>query len=206
MPAFGKKGVNKNIMALSNWDTLSIDHNSKPINGKIKSKMGVQVEIYKNWLYINDKDGWTDGNYIKPIVGEIHAGALTYKDVVIYAERGPQDGIYCIVGTPAWADEQESEKLNLMVGIGCYGFDGYRGDRWTGVTEVAVDFLIGMVRLSANHRLLWAHKESLQDINFKQAQRFNQGDKYIADNLKLDMPISKVGESEEPIIRQMFKK
>lgn len=48
----------RRMVALSNWDTLAIDHNNNSINGVIKSKMGVTVRIYKNWLYIEDNIAW----------------------------------------------------------------------------------------------------------------------------------------------------
>ncbi len=188
-------------MALSNWDTLSIDHNSKPINGIIKSEMGVQVEIYKNWLYVRDSIAWQKGRYIEPTVMEIHNGNLTYKDVAIYAERGPQNGVYCVVCAPSWINKNEDEKLNAMIGIGCYG---YSGDNWVGVHSESVDFLIGMIKLNTDN-LPWSYKEILENLNFKKALRFNQGDEYLANKLDTDTPTSKIGKSEEPVLMKMLK-
>lgn len=178
-------------MALSNWDTLAIDHNNKPINGSIKSKRGVEVEIYKNWIWIRDK---TETH-------EIYSADLIYKDVVIHAERGPQNGIYCIVGTPVWP--AENDKLNLMVGIGCYGFND---DRWIGVCKESVNHLARIIRENASSYLLNAYEEILSNIDLEQAQRYNQGDKYIADNLNINTPTSKVGEADNTIVIQMLKR
>jgi hypothetical protein len=192
---FGKRRREKK-MALSNWDTLSVDHNSNPINGTIRSKMGVQVDIYKNWLYINDEIAWREGAYIKPIVMEIQSGDLIYKDVTIYAERGPQNGVYCVVYTPSHLNEAKGEGPNAMIGIGCYG---YIGEDWIGVHSKSVDFLIDIVKSRIND-LPWSYKGILDNLNFKNALRFNQGDAYFANKLKFDIPTSKPEEAEKSIL------
>lgn len=189
-------------MALSNWDTLAIDHNSDPMNGVIRSELGVEVEIYKNWLYIRDKVAWQEGGgYIEPTVMEIQSGNLIYKDVNVYAERGPQNGIYCIVCTPVWINEEKGKKPNAMIGIGCSGYDG---DEWVGVRSESVDFLAGMIKLNIDD-LPWSYEKILGNLNFKGALRFNQGDEYFANKLNSGVPTSKIGEAEEPIIMKALK-
>lgn len=188
-------------MALSNWDTLAVDHDSNPINGVIKSKMGVQIKIYKNWLYVEDDVAWQEGRYTEPTIMEIHSGNLTYKDVAIYAEKGPQNGIYCVVCTPSWVDEKAGKKPDAMIGIGCYGCSG---DEWVGVHSGSVDFLISMIKLNIDN-LPWSYKEILEGLNFKKALRFNQGDEYFANELDFSTPASTIGESSEPIIMKALK-
>jgi len=186
-------------MALSNWDTLAVDHNNNFINGAIKSKMGVIVEIYKNWLYISDNVAWQNGSYAKPVVSEIHYGSLIYKDVFIYAKRGPQQGVYCIVHTPIYINK--NEKPNLMVGIGCYGYDG---DNWVGVRHESVDFLTEM--LSSNlEDLPLEYKNIIENLDLRAALRFNQGDNYFANNLGFNSPSSKVGTAKEPVLTKIIK-
>ena len=148
-------------MALSNWDILSINHNNDHTNGVIRSKLGVTVEIYKNWLYVKDVIAWQSGSgYSKPTIAEIHSGNLIYKDIAIHAERGPQQGIYCIVHTPVWPTDKNDKKLNLMVGIGCYG---YTKNKWVGVHQKSIDFLAKMILLTSDDLPL-EYKQIVENI------------------------------------------
>ena len=84
-------------MALSNWDTMAISKDGKPIAGKLTTPGGVSIEIYKNWAHINDPKSWTEGgHFVEPVVMTLQSGNFTYKDLEVYAERGPQNGIYLI--------------------------------------------------------------------------------------------------------------
>jgi hypothetical protein len=133
---------------------------------------------------------------------EIQSGNLTYKDVNIYAERGPQNGIYCVVCAPAYINKKKDEKPNAMLGIGCYG---YNNDEWIGVRSGSVDFLAGMVKLNIDN-LPWSYRKILENLNFKGALRFNQGDGYFAGKLNFSTPVSKIGKAEEPITMKILKR
>ena len=187
-------------MALSNYDILSINHNSESINGVLTSKIGIQVEIYKNWLYVHDTVAWQkEIAYTHPCIMKIQNGNLTYKNVQIYAERGPQGGIYCIAITPLWPNKDKKEKLNVMVGIGCYG---YIDDKFVGVQSKSVDFLIDMIKRNKN-TFPRSYNKILENLNFKEGIRFNQGDAYFAENLNFDTPASQVEKATTPIILNM---
>jgi hypothetical protein len=98
-------------MALSNWDTMAVNAKGEPTNGVFTSKLGVTVEIYKNWLYLRDEKAWQEGGrFVKSTVGQIESGVLTYKDVSIVAKRGPQGGVYCVV---------KSERYDYVGRNGC---------------------------------------------------------------------------------------
>ncbi len=190
-------------MALSNWDTLALNKEGKPTNGVFKSTQGIMVSIYKNWLYVEDKDAWRDEDaFVEPIVMEIQEGRLTYKTIQILAKRGPQNGIYCVVYTLPYRDEKE--KFNLMAGIGCYGFDG---DKWVGVEPASVEY---MAKLCTNDGELfeaadWMEvEEALHNIDFSKALRFNQGDAFFAIHGGVSTPASKVGKAEEPVIMKVI--
>ncbi len=106
-------------MALSNWDTLAIDHEGKSTNGVFISPLGVQVEIYKNWLYVRDEKAWQEGgSYIEPTIMHINEGNLHYKDVDILAKRGPQKGIYVLV----YSGWEHSNTFVAMAGSGVSGY------------------------------------------------------------------------------------
>lgn len=177
-------------MALSNWDTFSVNEKGET-GGSFISPLGVEVSIYKNWLYISDQKAWVDGcPYTKPIIMEVTKGKLTYKDVDIIAKRGPQSGIFCIISVPAYRNSEKKELA--MVGAGVYGFDG---EEWVGVTDVSIEFL---------ENLLEEHLSIKVDL--KKGMRFNQGDRYLSKKMGLDSEIcTKVGESEEPIFMKMIK-
>ena len=56
-------------MALSNWDTFAVDEKGEPTDGRFTSALGVEVEIYKNWLYVRDEQAWRDGGrFVSPTV------------------------------------------------------------------------------------------------------------------------------------------
>ena len=37
-------------MALSNWDAMAMNEEGAPIAARWRSRAGVEVEIYKNWI------------------------------------------------------------------------------------------------------------------------------------------------------------
>lgn len=116
-------------MALSNWATLALNLDGKRIDTVGTewpvSKLGVRIEIYKNWLYVSDAKAWRDGGtYVEPIVMQINHGELNYLDWHIVAVRGPQQGVFVVATT------RDGDKLTGFVGCGVYGYDDHR---WVGV-------------------------------------------------------------------------
>lgn len=155
-------------MALSNWDTLAFDLSGKSTNGEFKSRLGVMVGIYKNWLYVYDEPGW-DGTqqkygeqglqYSRPVVAEIQYGHINYKDVKIDAIRGPQNGIYCVVQS----GYSNLGTLQAMVGCGVYG---YKDHEFVGVQSGSFEFL---------KHYMSGHEESWEDYwaNEQEIYRLN---------------------------------
>ncbi len=130
-------------MALSNWDTLAIDLDGKPVNGVFVSpKTGIKVELYKNWVYIHDTKGWREGGrFVNDTVAEIQEGDLSIHDIHIRAIRGPQNGIFVACWTVEWPKSETGETKPIykgMIGCGVYGFEG--GD-WIGVSKESFKFL-----------------------------------------------------------------
>jgi hypothetical protein len=110
-------------MALSNWDTLAFDENAKPTNGTIEGFVeGTICEIYKNWLYVSDKNMWTpDGSFCEAVIARVDHGCVTASDFAIEAVRGPQSAIFVKVTSIRYNKEGKSE-ARRMAGIGCSGY------------------------------------------------------------------------------------
>jgi hypothetical protein len=150
-------------MALSDWDTMAVDAEGRPTSGLFVSRLGVEVEIYKNWLYIRDPKAWHEGGpFVEPTVAQVSSGSLTYKDVRIEAKRGPKRGIYCVVTSKRYdyaplkgckhcgaksARGKDKARYHApacpmvfaaMLGIGCYAYEGMK---FVGVTKTEVRFL-----------------------------------------------------------------
>lgn len=159
-------------MALSNWDTCAFDLDGKPIRGSFISPRGVEVEIYKNWLYVRDssiakpteggKAGGRNGGtyeFARNTVMEIQHGFLHYRDVEISAVRGPQEGVYALVWSTEYQETPKGEKYvppvrTGMLGCGVYGFDPDISDydeAWIGTTQEALQFLINFAVTGENH-------------------------------------------------------
>lgn len=139
-------------MALSDWDTLAVDHNSAALAGYSKNHKGVGVEIYKNFLYIHDKEArqgfaplavagpideeHTDlatkhYGFTSDVVMQVDHGILRYGGWSIYAERGPKNGVYVVAYSSqtdyATTDEDGKKtypKISEYLLVGC-GVSGY---------------------------------------------------------------------------------
>jgi len=187
-------------MALSSWDTFAVNIKCKSINGTFKSPKGINVEIYKNWIYIRDDDGYgKDSHFTQPTVASIQHGDITYKDVCILATRGPQNGVYLACWS-YMADDNNRQKVEGMVGCGVYGFDN---DNWIGVTRDSITFLIGW--LKQNNDIVPLEIANML-INKDNVKRFNQGDAFFAAITARDTPSTAVEDAKEPVIKEIIDK
>ncbi len=191
-------------MALSNWDTISVDLSGKPTNGSFVHD-GTNVEVYKNWIYIHDEQAWREGRYTDSCILEIHEGRMSYRDIEISAVRGPQDGIYLA----CWAydrDKPDAERLTGMIGCGVYGYEG-DSDKWIGVQPASVEFLKKWItRCDPPTSDFFVLDEVIARVDLSKAIRFNQGDAYFADQGVSDLSVTKPGEAGEPVIEQFLHK
>lgn len=190
-------------MALSNWDTFAVDQDGKPCSGTFNSPLGVQVAFYKNWLYVRDEVAWQEGgSYVKPTVMEIQEGSFKYKDIRVFAKRGPQNGIYAAITSTKYPP---NEMFVAMVGIGCYGYggpqdeDGYEG--WLGVLPESVDYLRKVIDEALEE---FAISPRVKDISLDNGTRFNQGDAYFSAHLGSETPATKPGEAGETIMSKII--
>lgn len=184
-------------MALSNWDTFAMNEKGEPCK-EFKSPLGVEVEIYKNWIYIRDEAGWQEGGqFIKPTIMEIHSSIVRYKDVTIISKSE-----YGTVYIVAWSGYSHKNDLKGMTGIGTYGF---RGNKYVGVTDLQLKRLKKF--LNKEQKVGWYDiPKEFKDMDFNKGKRFNQGDMFFHEQLGTDKSCSEVGRAKEPILSKALRK
>jgi hypothetical protein len=190
-------------MALSNWDTFAIDHKGKAMTKDFISPLGIRVGVRKSWLYVESEKLWQKGgNYCEHVISTINEGNLGIADINIRAKRLSDDteGIVAIV----WCGYVGQRGFRAMATIGCYG---YKGNEFIGVTgEQKGELLELFDELDKNCDLnadkLVCMRNAIIDPKSK---RYNQGDRYFADKLKVNIPTTKVGQANEPVLGQMLK-
>lgn len=185
-------------MALSNWDTMAWNDSGEPCVGDVVFPNGVELEIYKNWVYISDPKAWREGEGIdKPCIMEILSGELSYARITIFAARGPQDSIFVAAAYRDWSTKPET--MIRFFGIGCYGFEG---EEFVGVKPDTIDEF-----------MVWLEKLNDTSVNgafelpaFKSGKRYNQGDAYFAGRLGDATPASEAGQAPEPLLMKALKR
>jgi hypothetical protein len=195
-------------MALSNWDTLAANEKGAPISGSFKSPMGVVVEIYKNWIYLHDAKAWEKGAFTEDVVARITEGCFQYKDVSILTLRGPQEGVFVV----AWSGAEYSKNIQGIVGCGVYG---YENSEWKGVLPETVKWFNDKLNEKEQTSLDIGDGPVYEDayvldvprvfrvIELNGGLRYNQGDKYFADKLGIDVPATSPGEADKSILSRI---
>lgn len=102
-------------MSFSDYHYLLLNKDGIVENDIFISPLHVKVQVYKNWLYVKDQKAWENGGqFVSPTVMEIQHGFLTYKDVLIYAKRGPNRGIYFVI----WVEQYNQYHFDFVIGLG----------------------------------------------------------------------------------------
>ena len=157
-------------MALSNWDhfIMYLDEDKKELHPD------VDVELYKNFLYLRDKVGWTkDSPFIFPTIAQIYEVNMNYKGIEIKAVRGPQNGVYCAV----------YHGYKDVVGFVACGVYGFKDEEFVGVTKESMRwFEVELKKWLKNYDI----PEDFEKINLSKGKRYNQGDAFFADHLGRD--------------------
>ncbi len=195
-------------MALSNWDMFAMDHNGNPTTGKFVSPLCVEVEIYKRWCDIKDKDAWVGGNYSRPepYIMQFYEGRIRYRDVSV-ASLFKNYTIYLAV----WSGDEENKDAGVentftgMVGIGTNGFS-YKGE-YTGVTQKHIDRLHKFLNTKSIYRYTEIDiPKTLASLDLSKGKRFNQGDRFFHDTMGYDRQCTNVGKAKEPHLIKAIKK
>lgn len=184
-------------MALSNWDTFAMNEKGEPCKGEFVSPLGVNVGIYKNWIYVRDEIAWQEGgHFIKPTIMEIYDSIVRYKDVSIISKS--EDGTIYMV---AWSGWSHKATLKGITGIGCYG---YADDKYVGVTNEQLKRLKKI--LNTEYECGWySVPEEFKNIDLSKGKRFNQGDMFFHEQLGTDKQCSVIGDAGEPILSKALK-
>lgn len=178
-------------MALSSYDTLSVDLENKSVPGYFESDAGIVAEFYKNWIYLHDKKMWREGiGFSKDTICEIHYGVIKFGDLNIWAKRGPKDSICAFI----WSGWEHDGTLKGIAGISLYGYDE---DNWVGVEKADAAYLEGLAMQKAGDGDI---PMAFAKLNLESAQRFNQGDAFFAANLLIDLPMSEPGKADLPLL------
>jgi len=189
-------------MALSNWDTIAWNEKKEPTHGVFVSPQGVVVSVRKNWIQVFEK---AEGDGVFPLL-TVNSGSLRYKDVEIYAFRGPQQGVYLIV----WSGFGSAEKpFTAMFAAGVYGY-GQR-ERLKGndtAKEVPFEGVREDSLFSFRMRIHDAARadeipKTFEDIFPDRPLRFNQGDAFFAHHIGEQTPATKPGEAQPTTLSQV---
>lgn len=187
-------------MALSNWDTLAIDHTSSPVEGSFAASSGeLSVDIYKNWIYIRSEEMWHEGSgFSCPTVMEIQEGVFRFGRVNALVVRGPSEGVYLCAWETTYVKDMPP-MTRLMAGMGIYG---YRGGEWVGVTEEHVTFLKQLIESKvAEHEL----PQDFLSLDWTAARRFNQGDAFFAGEFGVETPDAVAGDPGTPLFNDALE-
>jgi hypothetical protein len=208
-------------MALSNWATLAfktgdVDHDA---TATLEGHGSYAAEFYKNWLYVSDDRVSPDeGYFTTKTVSEVTSGFMRFGDLSVYAERGPQNGVYAVIKSgykthsemsheelaeDRGEDPEDVDHKPLRAMIGCSVY-GYRGSEWEGVTERAVRSLkttvenaqsahsasgMGEMRVSISDFAL-----SDVDVADLSESAQNQGNMFFEDELGIEI------DTDEPVL------
>ena len=204
-------------MALSNWDAMAMNEEGAPIAARWRSRAGVEVEIYKNWIYVRDEKAWQkESQFIKPTVMHVTHGFLVYKDVNIASIRGPQMGIFAVVWSGAsyakpTDEDYEIRRVRGMAGCGVVAADD--DGACVGLTPDTMKWWLDTLMRKergdevATDQWYWADvPDVFRAIDWSKALRYNQGDEFLADHGVGDgVHATPPGQAEPPLMSRMLE-
>lgn len=191
-------------MALSNWDTLAFGPDGASSDGNFaqEKEPDIVLRIYKNWVYVEHPRMWVaGGQYVEPTIASISHGEISLASFRIEAARDDdQQSIF------VWAQEvliEPAYRQRFFAGIGCYGFGD--GGKWLGVTPRTLEsFWTWMETHLASEGEDSDYAAWLKTCRAAKPARFNQGDRYFAENLGTPLSATEPGKAEEPVLMQAF--
>jgi len=165
---------------LSDWDVLAVDETGRPTTGLFKTRSGFKAYVKANELWIEDPDG---------TVSQVDPGYYYGQELDAVVYEMPRNGIGFICMTDdRWA----------MIGVSVYG---WIGDQYVGVDE---DDMVLFRQLMQQDVMIKTDEQlqSITQVSFEYALRYNQGDAHIAFEHGLKVPCSKPGQAATPILRK----
>jgi hypothetical protein len=193
-------------MALSNWDIMALDHEGKACSGDTSNDLGT-IEIYKNWLYVTSAPMYhKGGGFVEPYIAQIMEGELSLAGFHICAWRGPQDSILVFACGATLSDKTQERESRYFCGIGCQGFSPKKNDdTYIGVQQETVDELFRRVEEEFGTYPAEGESKWLEACKKAEKLRYNQGDFFFGDVLKIGFNCTLVGEVEQPLVMKMIK-
>ena len=182
-------------MALSNWDTIAWNERGEPTKGILECPDGVKVEIYKNWVTIEDEKAWREGPFVKPYIIRFWDGHIQYRKLYLFGHRSIQASIFLAA---IYADSSK-DIIKALFGIGCYGFEGHK---WIGVKYKTIKLFEKWLMTLPDKYDFPLEKHEIP--KFKEYKRYNQGDLYLATELGLECPQTEPEKPTNPIICTML--
>lgn len=124
-------------MAIGNHALLSLDTNGQTTDGSLLGESGIRAAVYKNWVYLYDEVAHREEiPYTGETVGEVEEGTMQYGDIEIYAEQGPQNGVYAVFQTGY--RHMDDSSFEAVASVAPYG---HLPDSEFGITEEAARHL-----------------------------------------------------------------
>lgn len=170
---------------ISNWDCLAVDEMNNSTNGVFVSPEKVRVVVYQNELVSEHLDqSWS-----------IKSGQMDIGDTSIICDAGPKDGIYFAI--------YSKDPLRAMVGIGSKGYDAESG--YVGIEQEDVEWLKELMAIWSSCAIPEPVYEKLMGIDIENALRHNQGDAQICHEFKADIPATKPGCANAPLLQYALR-
>ncbi len=133
-------------MAFSKWDMVAWDQDGNPTKGSLVTPHGVEVEIYKNWVYVQENASAavpTKNFYSRGIVMEICSGELYYKHVQIVAHRHRRQKAIFVAASYGYPAQFGGDAYGALFGIGYYRF---MNRKFIGITPELVDSFVAWLK------------------------------------------------------------
>jgi len=112
-------------MAKSDYATLAFNEKCEQTLGVLNGFNGESVEMYKNWLYVNNPKMWNkDYGYTNNTIAQIDSGEINISGFDIICKREEYQGaIFAFIQTNKYDKKDYSKKeTKIMAGIGCSGY------------------------------------------------------------------------------------
>jgi hypothetical protein len=164
-------------MSSSDYHSLLLSKNGIVRNNTFVTPLRIEVQVHKNWLYIKDFQAWENGGQFSvPTVMEIRHGLFTYKDVMVFAKRGPNRGIYFVI----WVEQYAQYYFDFVVGLGMSAYrdwvayelkklnlyDKKTKDNWT--LSSTITNQVYLKNLEKNENILIHDAQKGKQYNFEQ--------------------------------------
>jgi hypothetical protein len=172
---------------ISDWDCLAVDEQSKSTNGVFVSPRRVRIAVNANYLISIDS--------VMTHNVRIRSGQLQIDDAIVVCDIGPKDGIYFAI--------YSEDPFRAMIGIAAKGYMADEG--YVGIEREDVEWLKEIMGIWSESVIPMEIYEKLITIDLDAALRHNQGDAQISHEFNAEIPATKPGAAQEPLLASALK-